>query len=176
MDEWRQCLVRLQAESDPHATLQQSMALTFVAYACLLPPKRAEMGTLRIFDNPPSVAERAATPNHIVLSNATMHIGQHKTSKHAIHAAGITETLPQEFMSVLRVSLERWPRDHLFVDGSEKSYDGPGFSKWVIRTTSGLFGGNKAPGVSLRCLLRCLLSLLSRPWVMSCVPLFLPVS
>ena len=34
----------------------------------------------------------------------------------------------------------------------------------------------KLLGVRRLGLVRCLLSLLSRPWVMSCVPLFLPVS
>ena len=37
----------------------------------------------------------------------------------------------------------------MFVDSSGKAYNAPGFSKWVIRTAGGLFGGAKAPGVSL---------------------------
>ena len=32
MDEWRQCLLRLQAEADSHDTLSNSMALVFMTY------------------------------------------------------------------------------------------------------------------------------------------------
>ena len=149
MDEWRQCLEQQLTAAEPHATLRDSMTVLFLAYACTMPPKRAEIGTLRIFNHHPTAQEQEANPNYIVLSDAVMQINRHKTSKHAIHKAGITEVMPKEFMAVLRASLERWPRTHLFVDARGQAYDTKGFSKWVIRTTGRLFGGTKAPGISL---------------------------
>jgi hypothetical protein len=77
-----------------------------------------------------------------------MRITRHKTSKHAIHSAGITEQLPSQFMQVLQDSLSRWPRDHLFVDDKQQAYTNNGFSKWVIRTSRRVFD-EKCPGVSL---------------------------
>jgi hypothetical protein len=87
---------------------------------------------LRIFENPLTNAEQAAEPNHIVLSQGIMRIGNHKTAKHEIHKEGV-EMLPSEFVHVLNTSLHRWPRHHLFVDSQGDAYDNRGVSKWVIR-------------------------------------------
>jgi hypothetical protein len=113
-----------------------------------MPPKRAEVGTLYLFDTEPQADEKEAFPNYIVLDRALMCINKHKTSKHEAHSTGIVEELPEEFMSALRTSLHRWPRQHLFVDDNGKGYDAKGFSKWVTRTTGRLFG-DKAPGINL---------------------------
>ncbi len=148
MEDFRQELSELKAVDDPHATCKQSLALLFLTYACCMPPKRAEVGTLYIFDTEPKPEDKKAHPNHIVLDSCLMCIHQHKTSKHEAHSAGIVEELPEEFMSALRTPLQRWPRQHLFVDNKGQGYDSKGFSKWVRRTTGHLFG-DKAPGINL---------------------------
>jgi hypothetical protein len=149
MDHWRNKLSELQSQpADPHSTRQQSMSLVFLAYACALPPQRAEVGSIRVFKAHPSPPELAAAPNHVIMDSAVMRITKHKTSKHEMHSAGITEQLPSDFMQVLQDSLNRWPRDYLFVNDKDQAYTNSGFSKWVIRTTGRLFG-EKCPGVSL---------------------------
>jgi hypothetical protein len=113
-----------------------------------MPPKRAEVGTIRVFPTQPSEADVALTPNFIVMDSALMRITQHKKSKHAAHRHGIDETLPDEFMGMLKDSLARWPRTHIFVDSNGNGYTPGGFSKWVRRTIARLFG-DKSPSVSL---------------------------
>ena len=110
-----------------------------------MPPKRAEVGGLRVFPTEPTPEEKTESPNHIVLEAALMRV---KTSKHAVHAQGITETLSPEFMQVLLESMEAFPRTHLFVDNKGHAHTPQSFSKWVIRSTEGIFEG-KATGVSL---------------------------
>jgi hypothetical protein len=137
------------ADPDAHATRDSSMALLLMAYACSMPPKRAEMGTVILLNTEPTPDEAATAPNHITLDTGIMRLTKHKTSKHAMHHGGITEQLPPAFMNVLKESLSRWPRQQLFVDSLGHPLTNQSFSKWVIRTTGRLFGGDKAPGVSL---------------------------
>ena len=145
---WREQLSKLRQGTDPHSTRQGSMSLLFLTYACCIPPKRAEVGTIHIFAKEPSVLEVDAWPNYIIMDRCLMRVTKHKTSKHDAHSAGITEDLPEDFMQVLIESLQRWPRVHLFVDAKGQAYKNNGFSKWVRRTTARLFG-DKAPGISL---------------------------
>ena len=44
-----------------------------------------------------------------------------------------------EFMHVLEELMEAFPRTHLFVDSNGHALTPQGFSKWVIRSTEGLF-------------------------------------
>lgn len=148
MDEMRQKLSELSSGEDPHATRKQSLSLLVLMYACCMPPKRAEVGTVRIFQTEPEPHLKGLYPNYIVMDQSMMFITQHKTSKHEVHSTGIQERLPDEFMAALRMSLDRWPRDHLFVDDKGQGYGRKGFSKWVRRTTERLFEG-RAPGVNL---------------------------
>ena len=82
------------------------------------------------------------------MDSALMRITQHKKSKHAAHRHGIDEKLPDEFMGMLKDSLARWPRTHIFVDSNGNGYTPGRFSKWVRRTIARLFG-DKSPSVSL---------------------------
>ena len=148
MAEWKQKLEQMKSQpnlSDARKRLQSSMVKVLLAYACTMPPKRAEVGGLRVFPTEPTLDEKAESPNHIVLDAALMRVTKHKTSK---HAHGIEESLSAEFMHVLEESMEAFPRTHLFVDSNGHALTPQGFSKWVIRSTEVLFDG-KAPGVSL---------------------------
>jgi hypothetical protein len=148
MDSWTQRLQVMKKDPDPHATLQSSMRFVFLAYACSMPIKRCEIGSLRIFKAEPSADELAAAPNYIVMDKALMRITRHKTSKHEAHRGGIEEQLSEEFMAVLCNSLERWPRESAFIDTKGQAYTNKGFSKWVRRATAHLFG-DQAPGINL---------------------------
>jgi hypothetical protein len=148
MQEWHDQLKELESAEDPHATLQASLRLVFLAYACTMPPKRAEVGGIRIFETDPTEEQMAEVPNYMVMDRSVMHITRHKTSKHSAHKNGIHESLTPCFMQVVRASLNRYPRTHLFVDTKGNAYDCQGFSQWVQRTTQGLFG-NRSPGLSL---------------------------
>jgi site-specific recombinase XerD len=139
MDVWKQRLAEMQQEPDPHSTLQGSMRFLFLVYACSMPVKRCEVGSVQIFQTEPSTQE---------LAKALMRITRHKTSKHEAHRGGIEEQLSEEFMAVLRDSLKRWPRESMFIDTKGQAYTNKGFSKWVRRTTAHLFG-DRAPGINL---------------------------
>jgi hypothetical protein len=149
MHEWRAAQQALFADEDPHSSQQKSLALVLLTYAVSMPPKRAELGAVKVFQTQPDDEdELKAAPNRLIVDQAKLFVGKHKTSKHDMHAAGITESLSTEFMSVLRDSLSRYPRSHLFVDSKCKPFTNQGFSKFVIRNTKRTFG-DKAPGVSL---------------------------
>jgi len=148
MAAWRPKLEELLAASDPHSTVEKSMAILFMAYACMIPPKRAEVGGIRVFETAPAEQEAAQWPNHVILSDSEMRITKHKTSKHEVHKGGIIEQLPPRFMELLRTSLALWPRTHMFIDGRGQPQNPQAFSKWVIRITGALFDG-KSPGLSL---------------------------
>jgi hypothetical protein len=147
MAEWRVALDRSAKGEDPHSSLNKSQAFLLLSYACAFPPKRADLGSLRIFPSEPSEQERNEHPNHIVWNDGepSMTIGQHKTAK---HYDAIKETLPDDFLRVLKDSLDRHPRLFLFVDSKGNAFTPQCFSKWFIRNTKELFG-DKAPGVSL---------------------------
>ena len=150
MADWQAAFEELQRAPGAHDTLAKSQALVLLAYACTMPPKRAEMGTVRIFQaRPDDPANLALFPNHIILAESVLRVAKHKTSKHAAHTGGITERLSPGFMGILSRSLESWPREHLFVDINGRPFTNQGFSKFVTRTTKRIFGGDKAPGVSL---------------------------
>jgi hypothetical protein len=149
LPDWASKFEQLCSQPDAHSTADASMAHVLMAYACTMPPKRAEMGTVVVFKKAPTPKEASSAPNHIILDTGIMRLTKHKTSKHAMHQEGITEALPASFMKVLEESLSRWLRQALFVDSTGKPHTNQSFSKWVIRTTRRLFGGDKAPGVSL---------------------------
>ncbi len=145
--EWQEALVRLKDEN-PHSSLEKSQALIFMSYACSMPPKRSDLGSVKIFGYEPSKAERKDHPNHLVLlstSQGRMVIAKHKTAK---FYEPIIEELPEDFARALKESLERHPRQFLFVNSKGGAFTPQCFSKWVIRKTQNIFG-DKAPGISL---------------------------
>jgi site-specific recombinase XerD len=147
LDEWQEALVRLKDET-PHSSLDKSQALIFMSYACSMPPKRSDLGSVKIFGSEPSEEERKDQPNHLVLLNASqgrMVIAKHKTAK---FYEPIVEELPEGFGRVLKESLERYPRQFLFVNSKGGAFTPQCFSKWVIRKTQDIFG-DRAPGISL---------------------------
>ena len=109
MADWQAAFEELRRAPDAHGTLVKSQALLLFAYACTMPPKRAEMGSVRIFGEAsladPKPQNTTQHPNHIVLADAILRLTRHKTSKHEAHRGGITEQLSPDFMGVLSDSL-----------------------------------------------------------------------
>ncbi len=102
-----------------HGTLRDSLTVLMLSYYQHQVPKRADLGDVRIFR---SVAEhradRGAHPNYLLLGprgdtlEPTLVIGEHKT---AAKQGELTEPLEPGFVADLRESLQRFPRDTLFV-------------------------------------------------------------
>ena len=46
--EWQEALVHLMKDEDPHSSLEKSQALVFMSYACSMPPKRSDLGSVKI--------------------------------------------------------------------------------------------------------------------------------
>ena len=150
MADWQAAFDRLRHTPGAHSTLSKSQALVLFAYACMMPPKRAEMGAVRIFQaRPTDTTDLTTFPNHIIMSESVLRLMKHKTSKHQAHRDGITEQLAPGFMDVLSQSLASQPREYLFVNSKGQAFTNQGFSKYVTRTTKSIFGGDKSPGVSL---------------------------
>ena len=71
MAEWRVALDLLANGEDPHSSLKKSQAFLLLSYACTFPPKRADLGSVRIFPrgSEPCEEECNKHPNHIVLND-----------------------------------------------------------------------------------------------------------
>jgi hypothetical protein len=146
--EWQEKLDHLMKDKNCHSILEKSQALVFMSYACSMPPKRSDLGSIKIFGSEPSQAEQEDHPNYIVLPNESqgrMVIAEHKTAK---YYEPIMEDLPEVFVRVLKESLDRHPRRFLFVNSKGEPFTPQCISKWVIRKTRDIFG-DKAPGISL---------------------------
>lgn len=167
IDEVEAKLKQLLTHKDPHKTLKDSQAVLLLAMYAWLPPKRSDYGELWVVVAPKSdkahnndgVAPAILSQKNYVLLTMTddqvdgdgsdgpcqLVINQHKTAN--THQA-IIETLPKPFERLLRASLQKWPRQHVFVDRSKRPYTNNGFTKYVIRTFAKLFEG-RAAGTSL---------------------------
>ena len=145
MHEWRRALATLEEQADPHATLRASQIIVWITYTCTVPPKRADLGALRVFDSEPSKEEIERHPNHVVLAaEPKLVVGQFKTSK---NRDPIVEVLPLELLEVVLESLDRHPRTHLFENAKGEPFTRKGFSKWAIAVSIGLFGRSAGPSL-----------------------------
>ena len=145
MHEWRRALATLEEQADPHATLRASQIIVWITYTCTVPPKRADLGALRVFDSEPSKDEVERHPNHVVLAaEPKLVVGQFKTSK---NRDPIVEVLPLELLEVVHESLDRHPRTHLFENAKGEPFTRKGFSKCAIAVSNGLFGRGAGPSL-----------------------------
>lgn len=145
-------LQELAALPEPHASLKDSQALLLLAMYAWLPPKRSDYGELWVHHEGAAAGvpsdEVLGRQNYVRLPAAgggTLVINLHKTAN--THHA-IVEDLPPPLDRLVRASLRRWPRRHLFVDRSRRPYTNNGFTKYVIRTFASMFEG-RAAGTSL---------------------------
>ena len=88
MAEWRQKLEQMKSQPDPSdgkKRMQHSMVKVLLAYACTMPPKRAEVGGLSFFPTEPTPENKTESQNYIVLDAALMRVTKHRTSPCSWH-------------------------------------------------------------------------------------------
>jgi hypothetical protein len=138
-------------DAGPHKTRQDSLQYVLLSVIVHLRPKRADLGSVEIFKKDPNRTDI----NYIVLrapkeGSSFLSMNLYKTSK---HYKKIEEELPAGLARDISVSIERWPRDYLFVKDAEKPRGGKEpmnnttYAAFVQRTFEHLFG--RGTGVSL---------------------------
>lgn len=109
---WNKVVAAELRARNKHATLRESMDACLLALVTRLPPKRADYGELRVLKKRPPSGNALVIPPS---GNATLVLHDFKTAKsHGV----LSEETPAALTSVLRMSLKRWPRDHVFVSAS----------------------------------------------------------
>lgn len=129
---------------DPHATLRDSLILTFLAFTVYQKPKRADLGCVRIYNT----ENGKATENYIRLLDDSSFIvlNKYKTAK---TNGPIIEELQPKFVRALRRSLKVHPRQYLFVQGNGEPFTkNNSYTQFIIRNMERLFDGKRV-GVSL---------------------------
>lgn len=145
----------LKKAKNPHATLQQSQDILLLSIIISTPPKRADLGSMRIVykdtEKQQSNAE-TESKNHIVINTskippqAYMVMIQYKTAE----SYGRIETdLPTKTVRDLLDSLRKWPREYLFLTpkASRPFSTNNAYGKWVQSVFTRLFG--RATGVTM---------------------------
>ena len=135
-------------KGDPHANKHSSLQYVLLTLLCDITPKRSDLGRLRVYfgDDPGSKDE-----NYIVLRNAKSGLESYlvmNVYKTAKSFGRMEEELSNETIKVLKESLRRYPRNHVFVGRNGRPYESNNtYGKFVERTFLELFG--KATGPSL---------------------------
>lgn len=107
----------------------------------MIPPARADYGSLRIFKGEPRPAQVAANPNHLVVGDrgkVTLVLRQYKTSEaYGEHV----KVLPTELAALVRRSIADRPREFLFTTTKTRTAyaSNAAFAEWVGDTLRRLF-------------------------------------
>eukprot|EP00798_Chlamydomonas_sp_ICE-L_P002253 gene2253-biopygen10764 len=137
-----------------NTTLQDSLDILLLSFVISMPPKRADMGALRIYED---TDPRLSSENYLVLRrassassvNATAYIVLNKYKTSASYGRVETD-LPHSATADLLDSLRHWPRDYVFV--TRRGHNRPfasnnAYGRWVQSVFSRLFG--RATGVTM---------------------------
>lgn len=137
-----------------NTTLQDSLDILLLSFVLSMPPKRADMGALRIYED---TDPRLSSENYLVLRrassassvNATAYIVLNKYKTSASYGRVETD-LPHSATADLLDSLRHWPRDYVFV--TRRGHNRPfasnnAYGRWVQSVFSRLFG--RATGVTM---------------------------
>eukprot|EP00798_Chlamydomonas_sp_ICE-L_P014872 gene14872-biopygen23908 len=137
-----------------NTTLQASLDILLLSFVLSMPPKRADMGALRIYED---TDPRLSSENYLVLRratsassvNATAYIVLNKYKTSASYGRVETD-LPHSATADLLDSLRHWPRDYVFV--TRRGHNRPfasnnAYGRWVQSVFSRLFG--RATGVTM---------------------------
>ena len=112
----------------------ERLLLSFYTY---IPPLRCDLNRVRIYHG--KVAANAEK-NYIVIQGkreATLVLREFKTAQ---HMDPYENNLPKELVDEIQASLEKRPRDFLFMDRSGQPYKAASFTKWANRVLQKLFG------------------------------------
>jgi hypothetical protein len=122
-------LVRSQtARGDAHATLKASQELVLLSMFAYLPPKRGDLGKLRIVRG---VGELTDTENGLVVPPAgecRLILNKYKTAK---MFGQFQEALPSALADIVRMSLSTFPRTFLLVGPCDKPMSDGNYSTRV---------------------------------------------
>lgn len=104
-----------------------------------IPPLRCDFNEVRIYEH--GAGGNQPAPNRILMRRsrheATMILTEFKTSG---AQSSYEKELPEPLVLELEASLDKDPRDYLFLDRSHKPYRASSFTKWANRTLHRLFG------------------------------------
>ena len=109
-----------------------------------LPPLRSDFNKVYIYTAP---LEKYEEVNYVLLfekDNSFLVLNEFKTKK---NNDKYEKKLPEDLVAELKASLEKHPRDWVFVDRSGQPYNSGSFTKWANRTLKSLF--KKALTISL---------------------------
>ena len=135
-------------KQDPFAQgLRHAMRYLLLVVMTDLTPKRADFGSLRIYyDRDPGVKGQ----NYIVLNTRRnagyLVLQQYKTAKTYLRHE---EDFKPETVRIIKQSLRRYPREHLFVDTRNEPYRRDASYAEFVRRTFGHFWDDRQLGVSL---------------------------
>jgi integrase len=107
-----------------------SYARLIISLYTMIPPVRSDYHRVKIYKNPKDIPEDES--NYIVLNN-NPYIGlrKYKTSK---TYNTIKITIPKELQKELETSLNKYPREYLFIQKNGSPFDKPNtFNKWANR-------------------------------------------
>lgn len=109
-----------------------------LAMYCLIEPLRQDYGSLKICARIPKSKMEG---NYIVLtkSNPRLILNDYKTAK---SYGQLVRALPAELVAIIKASLEKSPREYLFVDGTGKPYNDESYTKLSNRILENIFKKN----------------------------------
>ena len=140
---WSKVVSTARRIADEHDTIESSMDACLLALLTMLRPKRADYGDLVIV-----TVKRDAKTNRLVLppsGDATLVLTEYKTAK---SRGEFSERCPEKLTAILRKSIRRWPRNHVFVSPSTGApLNAAAFGAYVKRATSRTVG--KPIGVTM---------------------------
>jgi hypothetical protein len=147
MVEWEEVVEKvrvLKADPSTHQTMRKHLQYLLLSTMLSTTPKRADLGNLKIVKRKPAEHD---TMNYLLMGKTpVLVINIHKTR--STHGP-IIDPLTPEYAAVVRDSLERYPREYLFISSEGKPYVlNNSYTAFVRATFSDLFDGRKL-GVSL---------------------------
>jgi integrase len=99
-----------------------------------IPPLRSDYNKVYIYH---SVKEKYEHDNYVLLTeNPLLVLNEFKTKK---NKEKFEKPIPKELVDELKASLEKHPREWIFVDRSGEPYNSGSFTKWANRTFKTLF-------------------------------------
>jgi hypothetical protein len=135
-------------KADAHKTLQSSMQYVLLNLLNDIKPKRSDLGNVLIYRN---IDPHNTQINYLVLSDKEAmqsYFVLNAYSKTKKVYGKVEEEISQACASVIKESLRRYPREHLFVNRFGKPYmNNDSYGKFVVKCFSDHFG--RKTGTSL---------------------------
>jgi hypothetical protein len=134
-------------KTKPHTTLRKSQQYLLMSVLVHLRPKRADLGSVKVYyDKDPAKSDE----NYLLIRRNSdqgasfLAMNIYKTSK---HYATVEEDLADALVQDIVKSMDRWPRDYLFVKENREAMSNNTYTHFVKNTFQELFG--RSTGVSM---------------------------